>query len=203
MRVNVWIIVAILLALFAATRYLRHQETGTCEKCPINRYILTLNVQRNVQGRTFESARRGASALSAKSAIVHSSMFVRKWLRATTMKWSYHAMSGVIHEATGDASAAAIHANLAAKAPEAEAPPVDERASDSKSAHSTGLKTRLRVVRGSGDPAVEHRIGPGDYPVNILGGHRWPDALKLGDVRETLLWCEVCAPPDDDLAEAA
>jgi hypothetical protein len=27
MRVNVWMIVAILLALFAATRYLRHQET--------------------------------------------------------------------------------------------------------------------------------------------------------------------------------
>jgi hypothetical protein len=81
--------------------------------------------------------------------------------------------------------------------------PSAEHRSDSKSAHSTGLKTRLRVVRGSGDPAVEHRIGPGDYPVNILGGHRWPDALKLGDVRETLLWCEVCAPPDDDLAEAA
>src|SRR5438034_5115931 len=60
-----------------------------------------------------------------------------------------------------------------------------EHRSDSKSAHSTGLKTRLRIVRGSGNPAVEHRIGPDDYPVNILGGHRWPDAPKLGSTIET------------------
>jgi hypothetical protein len=74
------------------------------------------------------------------------------------------------------------------------------------SAHSTGLKTRLRVVRGSGDPAVEHRIGPGDYPVNILGGYRWADAPKLGNISETVLWKEV-APLTDltayDLPEAA
>ena len=69
--------------------------------------------------------------------------------------------------------------------------PSAEHRSDSKSAHSTGLKTRLRVVRGSGDPAVEHRIGPDDYPVNILGGHRWPDAPKLGSTIETVLWKEV------------
>ena len=66
--------------------------------------------------------------------------------------------------------------------------PSAEHRSDSKSAHSTGLKTRLRVVRGSGDPAVEHRIGPDDYPVNILGGHRWPYAPKLGSTIETVLW---------------
>jgi hypothetical protein len=82
-------------------------------------------------------------------------------------------------------------------------PPTAERVCDSKSAHSTGTKTRLRVVRGSGN-AVEHRIGP--YPVNILGGYRWPDALKLGDITETILWCEV-APLTDltgyDLPEAA
>ena len=84
--------------------------------------------------------------------------------------------------------------------------PSAEHRSDSKSAHSTGLKTRLRVVRGSGDPAVEHRIGPDDYPVNILGGHRWPDAPKLGSTIETVLWKEV-APLTDlaacDLPEAA
>src|SRR5215467_6384116 len=52
--------------------------------------------------------------------------------------------------------------------------PSAEHRSDSKSAHSTGLKTRLRVVRGSGDPAVEHRIGLGDYPVNngLRGSYR-------------------------------
>ena len=84
--------------------------------------------------------------------------------------------------------------------------PSAEHRSDSKSAHSTGLKTRLRVVRGSGDPAVEHRIGPGDSPVNILGGHRWPDAPKLGSTIETVLWKEV-GPLTDltayDLPEAA
>jgi hypothetical protein len=84
--------------------------------------------------------------------------------------------------------------------------PSAEHRSDSKSAHSTGLKTRLRVVRGSGDPAVEHRIGPDDYPVNILGGHRWPDAPKLGSTIETVLWKEV-GPLTDltayDLPEAA
>ena len=73
-------------------------------------------------------------------------------------------------------------------------------------ASGTGLKTRLRVVRGSGDPAVEHRIGPDDYPVNILGGHRWPDAPKLGSTIETVLWKEV-GPLTDltayDLPEAA
>ena len=84
--------------------------------------------------------------------------------------------------------------------------PSAEHRSDSKSAHSTGLKTRLRVVPGSGNPAVEHRIGPDDYPVNILGGHRWPDAPKLGSTIETVLWKEV-APLTDlaacDLPEAA
>src|SRR5262249_19658786 len=78
--------------------------------------------------------------------------------------------------------------------------------SDSKSAHSTGLKTRLRVVRGSGDPAVEHRIGPDDYPVNILGGHRWPDAPKLGSTIETVLWKEggeLTSVTAYDLPEAA
>src|SRR2546430_11012050 len=79
-------------------------------------------------------------------------------------------------------------------------------ASGSYTHHSTGLKTRLRVVRGSGDPAVEHRIGPDDYPVNILGGHRWPDAPKLGSTIETVLWKEV-GPLTDltayDLPEAA
>jgi hypothetical protein len=84
--------------------------------------------------------------------------------------------------------------------------PSAEHRSDSKSAHSTGLKTRLRVVRGSGNPAVEHRIGPDDYPVNILGGHRWPDAPKLGSTIETVLWKEV-GPLTDltayDLPEAA
>ena len=84
--------------------------------------------------------------------------------------------------------------------------PSAEHRSDSKSAHSTGLKTRLRVVQGSGNPAVEHRIGPDDYPVNILGGHRWPDAPKLGSTIETVLWKEV-GPLTDltayDLPEAA
>src|SRR5262249_35298445 len=84
--------------------------------------------------------------------------------------------------------------------------PSAEHQSDSESAHSTGLKTRLRVVRGSGDPAVEHRIGPSDYPVNILGGHRWPSAPKLGNICETVL-CKEVGPLTDltpyDSPEAA
>jgi len=84
-------------------------------------------------------------------------------------------------------------------------PPSAEHVSDSFEAYSTGTKTRLRVVRGFPD-AVEHRIGPSDSPVNILGDYRWPDAPKLGDITETILWCEV-APLTDltayDLPEAA
>ena len=56
--------------------------------------------------------------------------------------------------------------------------PRTECTTDSKSAHSTRVKTRLSVDRASPD-AVEHRIGPGDYPVNILGGYRWPGTKPL------------------------
>jgi hypothetical protein len=61
-------------------------------------------------------------------------------------------------------------------------------------------------AKNESEGAVEHRIGPGDYPVNILGGYRWPDAPKLGNIIETVLWKEV-APLTDlaayDLSEAA
>jgi hypothetical protein len=79
--------------------------------------------------------------------------------------------------------------------------PPSECTTDSKSAHSTGLKTRLRVVRGS----VEHQIGPDDVPVNILGGYRWPSAIRLGPVVKTILRCEACelSEPAQEEAEAA
>jgi hypothetical protein len=71
--------------------------------------------------------------------------------------------------------------------------PPTGRQVDSRSAHSTGIKTRLRVVRGS----VEHRIGPSDVPVNILGGgYRWPSAIRIGTALETILRCEVCELSD-------
>jgi hypothetical protein len=48
----------------------------------------------------------------------------------------------------------------------------------------------------SEDP-VEHWIGPGDFPVKILGGHRWSGAIRIGGrVLETVLWCEVCELSD-------
>src|SRR6266478_5367670 len=69
--------------------------------------------------------------------------------------------------------------------------PPTECTTDSKSAHSTRVKTRLSVDRASPD-AVEHRIGPGDYPVNILGGYRWPAAKPFEPKRlATILNAEI------------
>ena len=69
--------------------------------------------------------------------------------------------------------------------------PPTECTTDSKSAHSTRVKTRLSVDRASLD-AVEHWIGPGDYPVNILGGYRWPDTKPLEPKRlATILNAEI------------
>ena len=68
------------------------------------------------------------------------------------------------------------------------------------------LKQRPAKAKNESVGAVEHRIGPGEYPVNILGGYRWPDAPKLGNIIKTVLWKEV-APLTDlaacDLPEAA
>jgi hypothetical protein len=55
-----------------------------------------------------------------------------------------------------------------------------------------GLK-KISVTSGVSN-AIEHRIGVTDWPINLLGGYRAPNAPRLErDLCERLLHAEVCA----------
>jgi hypothetical protein len=81
--------------------------------------------------------------------------------------------------------------------PSTHSPPAENRTTglpteNGLSKSLAGLK-KISVTSGVSN-AIEHRIGVTDWPINLLGGYRAPNAPRLErDVRERLLHAEVCA----------